>query len=241
MDDTTSKFKSIKERFEPIVWLIGSVVVPVIGGSLLVWSAVISPRINQYVNDIKDELRVEIKQAKAENDAIVSKLKNKLFEEIDSTYYFGASYSLADRDESQGPLSQFFYAADGDEVRLYIWTSGKVTAKMHVSFNGEKSMGLQDFKATSWENLDITTYVKNATPLDTDRFPGIGKNVFLITITPEPAKIQPARIGPEHSETIPDAPKLKAREKMQSARQSDETSSDLKVSALLIIRRSPFK
>ncbi len=249
MVEPTDKLKSVKERFEPFVWLIGSVLVPVIGGIIFTWTAFISPRIDEFSKNIKsaieEEMQKEIKAYQGINEqnqiatkAMLDQIKHKIDDELDSTYYFTKSYWFDDQSMDQGPLNQFFYAAEKDIVLLFIWSSGRVNAKMHISINGSNDQVLENFNASAWRNVDITSYVKNSPLLTDEQYHGIGPYIYNIVITPVPNKIQ---IRSTESRSGSKITRKGEKDKPDLLHRGDKSESDLDVYALLIVRRSPLK
>lgn len=245
MDESTNKIKSTKDRIEPYVWLVGSVLVPVIVALVTAWKTIISPAIVKFEENLTSKIQTQIndqissfRQLTIDHETALGVqldiIKHKISDELDSTYYFTRSYSTVKNPSvDQEPLSQFFYTADKDVVLLFIWSSG-ATATMKISINGGPPKALEDFGAHSWTNVDITNLVKGSNPLNEEMYPGIGENVYYISIKPIPKKIPP-RIG-----TASMSHQL-ARNTTSDSRQKEELGNDVDVYALLIVRRSPFK
>lgn len=210
MEDRPSKFKLIKDRFEPFVWLVGSVFVPVAVALFTAWKTIISPAIEQFEERLTGKIQAQINaqmasftEATEKKQAAISgqldQIKHKISHELDSTYYFNKSYStVKDPSVEQDPLSQFFYTAGKDVVLLFIWSSG-ASVTMQISVNGGPLKSLSDFGAHSWTNVDITDLVKNSSPLNEEQYPGIGENVYYISIKPIPKKIHQKRISVTNS------------------------------------------
>lgn len=56
MDESTNKIKSIKDRIDPYVWLVGSVLVPVIVASWTAWNTIISPAIVKFEDTLTSKI-----------------------------------------------------------------------------------------------------------------------------------------------------------------------------------------
>ncbi len=187
--------RAIKDRWEPIVWLVGTVVVPIGGGLIYMYKAA-DEKIVQFQSNITQnvagQLEKQLKAFQDSNNNLFEQVKHKIVDELDSTYYFTKSYALEDDPSvDQYALSQFFYAADTDLVKIFIWTAGRVKAEMEINVNGGKKMKLKDFGQRgqrAWTNVDITEYVKNSPTLNDEQYQGISDNVYNISIVPLPKK-----------------------------------------------------
>jgi hypothetical protein len=231
-----------KEALEPFVWLLGAV--GTIIGALLsvhfyvenyVKKDVISALETKYDEKISslgsqydDKLRKITDSVKSLQDSdagTFKQIRSKLLDEIDSTYYFtkhfvfGAEQKPAPENASQneGRMEEFFYAAPGDDVKVYIW-SEDTNITMTITINGGKPTGLGDLDQKEWADANITPIVRASRKLDFNQFPGIGENVYEIAITPE----------------------LKDRIKKNS-KPGSEGPLGVDVYALLVVRRSALK
>jgi hypothetical protein len=235
--------KALKDRVEPIafVGIVGSVFTALV----FVWKVLISPQIHSYEKKLESEIRKgidqQISQLKDLNDnntkffsSALDQIRHKIADEFDSTYYLTKSFIInKDASIEQEPLSQFFYAADKDVVLLFIWSSGTST-KMQVSINGGAPKSLEDFGKHSWTNVDITEYVKKSNPLNEEQYPGIGENVYYISIVPIPKKLMQKQVLATVSQGT-------SQKTVAETSQKEESGSEVDIYALLIVRRSPFQ
>ncbi len=245
MGETTGWLKTIQDRFGPLVWFVGTVLLPAVGalagGLAFMWKAYIFPAIQSQLRDaIQQELRTanEKNEKTIENyNALFEQLKQKYANELDSTYYLEKTFDI-DFDESeqasmsnQDVLSTFFYFVDKDIVKLYIWSSGSsgVATDMEISINDGDHKTPQDFHKNSWSNIDITPLVKNSSALSGYQYIGIGENVYSISIIPKPTVLKKR----ESTKTAASPQKI-ATSKLKERK-------EVTIYALVIVRRSPFQ
>jgi hypothetical protein len=94
MSEIWNRLKSLKERYDPIVWLFGAVLIPVGGVLFYMYSAAIS-RIDTFQSsietNIKKQLENQLKGFQDSNHTLFEQIKRKIVDELDSTYYFSKS------------------------------------------------------------------------------------------------------------------------------------------------------
>lgn len=235
--------KEWKDRFEPFVWFIASVIVPIIGAFYLLWQVIVSPAIERHEKELMDTLRSgleeQIKQLKkltdsatASYDEALKTIKKRIADEFDSTYYVTKTFHLniSANNEDVLPASLFFYAAKTDIVILYIWSSGAPT-DAEITINDRVRKLVSDYDKPSWTNVDITADVRKSGQLTIFQYPGIGENVYNIKITPIPRELHEPRkrgIGRNF-----DVGKNKTSKNTTGP-------SEVDIHALVIVKRSPF-
>jgi len=260
---------AIKEKLDPVVWLVGAVLVPIFGVVGYSWHQYVYP---YYSESIKSEAVAEVKKLyddrlnmidksiqglQTTDTVLFEQIKSKLLDEIDSTYFFAKRFTIARRtstmratasgsegnsrdegsnhqnsplagaesdsggEDDQEPLEQFFYKAPNDIVKLFVW-GNESHFDVDITINdGDKEKLEKIGDTTVTTGFDITETVKRSPGLDSRQYPGIGDNVYRISITPlyredkHPKKPNNAKIV--------------------------GSVIDLELYALLVIRRSPFK
>ncbi len=145
------------------------------------------------LTDLRGYTAVKLAKLHNTDTAIISILKSKITDEVDSTYYFERVYNV-DRSKDQPPLRQFFYATSTDRVTLSIWQE-RGLSKISVSVNGGTpieitSAMIKDQKKQRWEDVDISKIIQ-LTPLTNPLMPDLPPNVNLISITPRPITEKP--------------------------------------------------
>jgi hypothetical protein len=240
MGEPTGWLKTLKDRIEPAVWFIGTVVVPVIGGLIVTWRGYIFPAIQTQLRDV---IQQELKEANTEiktnintYNKLFEQIKEKYAKELDSTYYLEKKFVITFKTENQADsgqdvLSTFFYVADKDVVKLFIWSSGSpgVTTDMEISINDGAHKKPQDFQKPSWTDVDITDLVKDSSVLSGYQYPGIEARVYNISIIPKP-KLQKPIISSIVSEKHQKEEMVKFNE-----------PKEVVIYGLVIVRRSPFQ
>ena len=225
--------RRLKEALEPFVWLItllGSIATALVTSIVFVHNYYESYVTNEEARIKKDIIDVLTPQYDAKIKAITEltqtaqsaetidfgRIQREIFDEIDSCYYFTKNFSFAPSPQVQQPqeqMEQFFYLAKDDRVILYLW-SYDTNVRYKIRFDGGDMKGLQDLKATKWENIDVTEAV-NSSKLDFERFPGINENIHEITVT---AELKPPKVKVSVSDPI-----------------------NVDVYGLLVVKRSPLK
>jgi hypothetical protein len=149
----------LKKFLEPAAWLLSGIVIPI---AILLWNFGLHPWIQSGEDALKSQIVSELstkydKQILTLTQGLetlrsvdIEKIKHKLVDEIDSTYYFTKTFTLssafkpASLDKSmvsqkadakvthnnkdiqqneQDPMEQFFYAAPSDRVVLFVWAT----------------------------------------------------------------------------------------------------------------------
>ncbi len=234
MDDGAPKLRTFKDRIEPLVWLVGSVLVPLVLALTAGWKTIVSPAIKDFEDRLGGKIQAELNAQLPAISKQLDEIKHKISDELDSTYYFTKTYyTIEDPCTDQESLGQFFYAVSNDVVRLFIWSSD-ASATMQISVNGGPPKSLEQLGERSWTNVDITKLVRESNPLNEEQYPGIGNDVFFISIKPIPKTIR------KNLDFASLCGKLVGKQ-TATLTQKSEKNTKFDVYALLVVRRGPFK
>jgi hypothetical protein len=134
-------------------------------------------------------IRREIQILHSTDDLLLRQLRNRIEDEVDSTYYFSKAYSVSDHEKEQPPVEHFFYAQPHDRVSLFIWTS-EAFPKLEIRVNNGTNLKPSDLGANNWSNVNLSPILKKY-PISGDEYLGLPSDVHYIAVKPIPKALKP--------------------------------------------------